>query len=70
MNDEFEGFVRKRWWPNRGIILEGMRKTTKNCMQVSRCPGLLSNQAPPEYISTVLPLDEPVRVIVLYCHWE
>jgi hypothetical protein len=40
---------------NPGICLKGLRKTTTNIRQESRCPGLNSNQVPPEHKSRVLP---------------
>jgi hypothetical protein len=37
-----------------GIFMEGLRKTTKNFRQDSRCPGWDLNMVPPQYEARVL----------------
>jgi hypothetical protein len=44
----------------RGIVLEGLRKTTKTVGQDSRCSGQDSNQSPHEHNSEALLLEQPL----------
>jgi hypothetical protein len=50
---DWQEFETTRTWPNKGTIptffLEGLRVTTENLSQCSRCPDRDSNQASPEY---------------------
>jgi hypothetical protein len=61
-----KGFGRKRLWPNRDIILEGLRKSTKDLTHDSRCPSLDSNRTPPEYKLRALPLSQTIRPYIGY----
>jgi hypothetical protein len=56
-------------WLNPGIILEGLRKTTKNLSQDSIFPGRDSNQARPEYKSTELPLYQGRAIAQAVSRW-
>jgi hypothetical protein len=47
-----------------GICLEGLRKTSKDIGQDSRCPGSDSNQASPEYMSEASPLEPNCSVSI------
>jgi hypothetical protein len=48
----------------RGILLERLRKITKNLSQDSRCPGRNLNPAPPEYGSRALSYASLIRIKV------
>jgi hypothetical protein len=45
------------------ICIEGLKKTTWNYSQDSRCPGPDTNWAPPKYKPRMLPLFQPVRLV-------
>jgi hypothetical protein len=47
----------------RRILLERLRKTTKNLCQDSRCPGRNLNPTPPEYDSRVLSYASLIRIL-------
>jgi hypothetical protein len=57
MSDEFEGYGRKRSYPNLryypGILLDGLRKNMKNS-QDSRSLGRDLNRGPPAYEAGIL----------------
>jgi hypothetical protein len=62
--NELEMIWNKRLCPYQRtiqILLDEMRKSTKSLNQDSRCPGWDSNGALPEYMSELLPLDQPAR---------
>jgi hypothetical protein len=59
----WKGFGRKKLWLNLGLPWNLPRETEENHKnpQVSRCLIPYSNQAPPEYKSRALRLDQPVQ---------
>lgn len=69
MNNDYERIWKKvvvallRYYPN--ICLEQLRKMTKTSVRTATVPARIEKQTPPEYQSTTLPLDHPVRLKVL-----
>jgi hypothetical protein len=60
------GIILRKYYPS--IFLEGMRKTTKNTSQDSRCPGRDLKPGPPVYEAGVLYI-QPRRSVCKICHF-
>jgi hypothetical protein len=66
---DWEGFGRKRLWPNLryylSICLEGLIKTTKNLRPDSRSPGRDLNPGPPEYEGVLTDVSKILSALII-----